>query len=401
MANSRASTMTPAVVIGSGLGALGALRLLKRAGVPVYSLTARDSHESSSRWFRPLPGVRETLASGAPLAQLLESSLLERAVLLPCSDSLLRAVSELPPALAARFPSSTPSPDVVTQLTSKARFATLLQSIDVPHPRTLIVDELTDLERIANPPSTRLFLKPVDSASFMRRYHVKAWRVHDPVDARAQLARLQTDGHRVVLQEYVPGPASNHFLIDGFASAHGQVRALFARRRLRMHPPDFGDSTCMISVPLAEVEPAVQALRAILTAIGYRGIFSAEFKLDARDGTFKVLETNARVWIYVEFAGRCGVDVCTMAYRDALGLPVGELPAYRSGVRLVSAYRDLSAAHYAWSRGRLHKGAWLRSWLGAQQPLFNWSDPTPALKEWWVILHRGVRRLLRHGLRPS
>jgi D-aspartate ligase len=393
--------MTPAVVIGSGLGALGAMRLLTRAGVPVYSLTTGHLVASSSRWFRPLPNVCETLASGAPLAQLLKSSSLERAVLLPCSDRSLRAVSELPATLAARFPSSTPSPDVVTQLTSKARFANLLKFMDVPHPWTLIVDELTDLERITNAPSTKLFLKPVDSASFLQRYHVKAWRVHDLVDARAQVARLQADGQRVVVQEYVPGPVSSHYLIDGFADAHGQVCALFARRRLRMHPPDFGDSTHMISVPLAEVEPAVQVLRAILTAIGYRGIFSAEFKLDARDETFKVLEINARVWIYVEFAGRCGVDVCTMAYRDALGLPVGEFPAYRIGVRLVSAYTDLAAAHYAWSRGRLHKGAWLRSWLGAQQPHFNWSDPMPALKEWWFILHRAVRRLLRHALRPS
>lgn len=401
MANSPVPTKTPAVLIGSGLGALGALRLLTRAGVPVYSLTARPLDESSSRWFRPLPGVRETLASGATLAQLLESSSLERAVLLPCSDGLLRVVSELPATLAARFPSSTPSPDVVTQLTSKARFATLLQSTDVPHPWTLIVDELTNLERIGNAPSTNLFLKPVDSACFMQRYHVKAWRVHGLVDARAQLARLQADGHRMVVQEYVPGPASNHYLIDGFAGAGGRVCALFARRRLRMHPPDFGDSTYMLSVPLAEVEPAVQALRAILTAIGYRGIFSAEFKLDARDQTLKVLEINARVWIFVEFAGRCGVDVCTMAYRDALGLPVREFPAYRSGVRLVSAYKDLAAAHYAWSRGRLRAGAWLRSWLGAQQPHFNWSDPMPALKEWWFVLHRAVRRLLRHALRPS
>jgi predicted ATP-grasp superfamily ATP-dependent carboligase len=393
--------MTPAVVIGSGLGALGALRLLTRAGVPVYSLTTGHLDEYSSRWFRPLPNVRETLASGAPLAQLLESTSLERAVLLPCSDGTLRAVSELPAQLAARFPSSTPSPDVVTQLTNKARFATLLKSKDVPHPWTLVVDELTNLERIANAPSTKLFLKPVDSASFMQRYHVKAWRVRDLIDARVGVARLQADGHRIVVQEYLPGPASNHYLIDGFAGARGRVCALFARRRLRMHPPDFGDSTHMISVPLAAVEPAVQALHAILTAIGYRGIFSAEFKLDARDQTFKMLEINARVWVFVEFAGRCGVDVCTMAYRDALGLPVREFPAYRSGVRLVSAYKDLAAAHYAWSRGRLRAGAWLRSWLGAQQPHFNWSDPMPALKEWWLVLHRAVRRLLRHALRPS
>ena len=34
---------------------------------------------------------------------------------------------------------------------------------------------------------------------------------------------------------------------------------------------------------------------------------------------FKILEINARPWWYVELASRCGVDVCTMSYRDAFG----------------------------------------------------------------------------------
>jgi D-aspartate ligase len=393
--------MVPAVVIGSGSGALGALRLLHRAGIPVYSLNAAPSVESRSRWFRPLPGVRDRLADGAPLARVLEASSLERAVLLACSDSLQCEVSELPAALAARFPSSSSSPAIVSQLTSKAKFAVLLESINVPHPQTLIIDGSSSLERLAELPHGRMFLKPIDSASFVEDYGVKACSVHDLADARAQLARIQADGHGAVLQEYVPGPASSHFLIDGFASANGQVRGLFARRRLRMYPPDFSNSAHMVSVPLSEVEPAAQALRAILAALRYRGIFSAEFKLDARDGIFKILEINARIWFFVEFAGRCGVDVCTMAYRDALGLPLEDVTAYRSGVRLVSPYDDLAWARYAWSNRQLRARAWLRSWLGAQQPLFNWTDPVPSLVDWREMSYRALRRLVRRRLRLS
>ena len=392
--------MTPAVVVGCGLGALGALRLLHRAGIPVYSLDAQPSCESRSRWFRPLPGAGEALAGGAPLARALELSSLERGVLIPCSDSLLVAISELPPALALRFPSSTASPAAVAQLTSKAQFTTLLDSIDVPRPRTVVINDAADLERFAGMEFSQLFLKPVDSAGFLRRFGVKGCHVRDLADARAQLAHIHAQGHRVVVQEYVPGPGSNHFLIDGFAGAGGEVRALFARRRLRMYPPDFGDSSHMISVPLAEVEPAVRSLRQILAAIRYRGIFSAEFKIDARDEAFRILEINARVWIYVEFAGRCGVDVCTMAYRDALGLPPVGCRAYRSGARLVSPYLDLTAARYAWRQRQLSRRAWLQSWIGAQQPSFNWTDPAPALRDWYDISGRLLRQALRRGAAP-
>ena len=52
--------------------------------------------------------------------------------------------------------------------------------------------------------------------------------------------------------------------------------------------------------------------------------------------------------IFVEFTGRCGVDVVTMSYRDALGLPVADSLPYRCGVRMVSPYEDLAAVRYAW-----------------------------------------------------
>lgn len=387
--------MIPAIVVGSGLGALGALRLLHRAGIPAYSLPTVPSHESRSRWFRPVPGVRASFGPGTTLAGLLEECRFERAALIPCSDAVLCAIAELPATTAQRFPSSTPPLAAVRQLANKAEFAQLLESLNVPRPRTLIVTGADDLEAFAGGQFEHLFLKPTDSASFYRRYGVKGCRVRDLADARKRLEHLQTDGVAVVVQEYIPGPGSNHYLIDGFAQRGGEIRALFARRRLRMCPPDFGDSSHMVSVPLELMEPAIQSLRRILAAVGYRGIFSAEFKQDARDGLFRILEINARVWIYVEFAGRCGVDVCSMSYRDALGLDPGAQPTYRCGARLVSPHIDIAAARHAYRRGELTARAWLRSWAGAQQPHFNWTDPRPALHEWKEIATHLLHRLVR------
>ena len=70
----------------------------------------------------------------------------------------------------------------------------------------------------------------------------------------------------------------------------------------------------------------------MLHAVGYRGIFSGEFKRDPRDGRFKLLEINTRPWWFIDFAVRCGVDVCRMAYDDAQGLPVTAVSEYKVGV---------------------------------------------------------------------
>ena len=89
-------------------------------------------------------------------------------MLLACSDSLQSEVSELPAALAARFPSSTSPPAIVSQLISKAKFAALLKSVNVPHPQTLIIDGSRSLERLAELPHGQMFLKPIDSTSLAR-----------------------------------------------------------------------------------------------------------------------------------------------------------------------------------------------------------------------------------------
>jgi predicted ATP-grasp superfamily ATP-dependent carboligase len=147
----------------------------------------------------------------------------------------------------------------------------------------------------------------------------------------------------------------------------------------------------MVSVARDRVADAIATIQRLVERVGYRGIFSAEFKYDDRDGLFKILEVNARPWWYVEFAARCGVDVCSMAYRDALGLPVEPGGAYHVGRACVFPYYDYGACRELSRQGQLSLWAWARSWLTAEQPVFRWSDPLPAVIE----TSRGLGRQLR------
>jgi len=208
------------------------------------------------------------------------------------------------------------------------------------------------------------------------------------LDAQGRLATAIGENFEMLLQEYIPGPPTSHYFIDGFVDRDGVCRARFARRRLRMSPPDFGNSTLMVSVPLDDVGQAAEVLDALFADIRYRGIFSAEFKRDERDGLFKLIEVNARPWWYVEFAAQCGVNVCALALQDALGRPVGTISSYAVGRVCVYPYHDLSAARAERAAGRLGALEWLRSWIGPYQPVFKWSDPIPAAREVAGMLRR-------------
>ena len=87
-----------------------------------------------------------------------------------------------------------------------------------------------------------------------------------------------------------------------------------------------------------------------------------------------------RPWWYVDFAARCGVDVCSMAYRDALDQPVPHVQSYRTGVACVYPYPDYFACRELMRTGDLSLGDWVRSWIGAVQPVLRWDDPWPAVR---------------------
>ena len=382
---------TRVLALGSGITVLGVLRTLSKAHADVFALPDVDRATRRSRWFRAGPHALSAMNADA-LAQCLES-LPASTVLMPCSDLWVRTVAALPAEVRNRYPASVAPLQALDLLVDKALFGRTLDRLGLPHPTTHLMESVRDLDVVSDTVLQSSFLKPVHSQQFFARFGVKAFRIADRANAQERLAECIEGGLQMMLQEYVPGPPSNHYFVDGFVDRSGVLRALFARRRLRMSPPDFGNSTLMISVPVIETSNAGATLKTLFADIDYRGIFSAEFKRDPRDGVFKLIEVNARPWWYVEFAARCGVNVCELAIRDALGEPVETISEYAVGRRCVFPYYDLRAVRAELSAGRLGLLGWALSWLGPYQPVFRWSDPLPAIGELAALMGARLRRV--------
>lgn len=197
------------------------------------------------------------------------------------------------------------------------------------------------------------------------------------------MAGLKSDGFEMVVQEYIPGGPDQHIYVEGFRDRNGDIKDLFARRRLRMNPKDFGNSTIMRSIPLNEVKQAADDLVRLLKETNYRGIFSAEFKFDHRDALFKILEVNARPWWYIECPAICGINVTEMAYLDALDILVPKVDRYSAGKYFMNFFADLRL----WQKEYQAKKAGLTSywpdWIRAKPTIFRWTDPLPGIM--WVI----------------
>ncbi len=387
----------PVIVLGGYVTVLGTIRCLGWRGIRSFCVGPVDRYITCSRFHHRPPAEGLPAPTPEDLAAYLEHLPLESAVLMPCADDWVLAVAQLPEELRRRFPSSQSSREVLATLLDKEGLRRVLERFDIPRPRTLPVDSGEDLRAVDWKGGESWFLKPTDSAAFRRRFGVKAFRVGGSSEAQRLFETIRSAGLDCVLQEYIPGGADQHWFVDGFIDRKGRWKGLFARRRLRIHPPDFGDSSCMVSVPVEEVQEAVESCRRLLEGMGYRGIFSAEFKRDPRDGSLKLIEVNARPWAYVQFAGACGINAPWMAYLDALGREVPAPAGYPVGRRFLFWPADLFAAWEQWKKGELSLGRWMGSWWGAQQAVFRWDDPGPAVVQNLQLTRAALGRLGSSG----
>ena len=385
----------PAIVLGRGATALGILRCLQIVGIPAYVACPPRDQVTHSRWYRPTPGTTPwdgTLDARA--LDALRAIPLEEAVLIPGADDAALWLADIPQSdLAERFRVSSSSRQTLEVLQDKVKFADFLRGTEIPHPRTFYVESSADIDLIPFDELDRVFIKPANSQKFSDVTGAKGMWVSSKAELSRVWADLHGQGFKLMVQEYVPGPPTEHYFVDGFRDREGNLTGLFTRRRIRIHPPDFGNSSYCLSIPLDEIPEPIESMKLLLSKLNYRGIFSAEFKRDARDGKFRILEVNTRAWTYVEFAGRCGVNVCEMAYQDAMGLPVPPAAVnYPLGEGCVDFYRDISSVRGQTAATRDSLFRVLRQWASAHFHTFRFDDPGPGLFAARCILTDYLRR---------
>ena len=193
----------------------------------------------------------------------------------------------------------------------------------------------------------------------------------------------------ILIQDIIPGDGSHQFAYCAFFKDGQAVSKLVVRRR-RQHPHDFGrSSTYVESIDM----PALESLsERFLRPINYYGLVEVEYKLDPRDGQFKLLDVNGRTWGYHSIGVAAGVDFPYQLYRDQIGESV-EPCIGRVGVTWVRLMTDIPTGVIDVFHGRLGAGDYLRSvWNAQSDAVFSWEDPLPGLAECALLPYLMVKR---------
>jgi predicted ATP-grasp superfamily ATP-dependent carboligase len=190
-----------------------------------------------------------------------------------------------------------------------------------------------------------------------------------------------------MLQDIVPGGDEELYTLGSYLDADSRPLAQFTGHKLRQHPPRFGHVSMAESRWVPEL--AESGLR-LLRELGYHGVSQVEFKRDPRDGRYRLMEVNARHWMWHSLASACGVNLSLTAYRDAIGEPCFA-PRQVDGPKWVVSLTDARDAFSRWRHGQERLLPWLMSYRHVRvDGLYSVRDPLPGA----LVTVRQLRRIM-------
>jgi predicted ATP-grasp superfamily ATP-dependent carboligase len=319
--NLRHNSNIPAVVVGGGLNALGIVRSLGAAGVALIVVdTDPRSPAMRSRYGQKVTcSALEGQALLDCLAQLAKGRP-AKMMLFVTEEKTVVAVSEHRAVLAPHFHLRLPEHERLLALMHKQGFQDLAEAVGAPVPRAVRLEGPEDLPRIEQLTYPCVFKPSKKDYGYGARFK-KAYKVQSP----AEVAQLYKEIHPVladmVVQEWIEGSDAEVYFCLQYVGADGEPVSSFAGRKIRSWPPRIG-GTASCTAAWEVSDQLREMTTTFFRQVGFTGMGSMEYKRDARDGRFYMVEpTVARTDFQEEVATLNGVNIPLAAYLYESGLP--------------------------------------------------------------------------------
>lgn len=374
-----------ALVVGGDHPGLGVARSLGRRGIPVYIVEDQPSISAYSKYATKVIRVPNLLDERKVTDAVLEVGQqygLKDWVLFPTRDETVAAFARYRADLEPFFTVTTPHWETIKWAWDKKNTYDLAEKLNIPCPKTFQAEDEEALKELYQ--YLPLAIKPAVKENFFYATGAKAWRADTPEQLRDLYlkARVQIPAREILIQEIIPGSGNMQYSYCAFfrdKKAHSSLVA----RRLRQHPREFGRAATYVeSLNMPEVEEL--AVR-FLEAIDYYGLVEVEFKLDPRDGKYKLLDVNARTWGFHSIGGPAGVDFPYLLYADQVGKATQRCRG-AAGVGWLRLVTDLPTALSDIFHGDISLGNYWSTLRHTRvESVFSAEDPLPFFAELMLL----------------
>ena len=218
-------------------------------------------------------------------------------LLVSCGDNYTKLLARNQEALKPYYKFACIGEELLMRLSMKESFYALCDQYGFAYPKTTTVT-VNNYEGFEVPFAFPVVIKPSNSVAY--------WNCHFPHKKKVFVAETKEEFDAIVtaiygssyqdhliIQEYIPGDDSHMRVMNCYCGKDGKVRLIaLGQALLEEHSPE-GIGSYAAIIP-AEDRQLARQMKAFLEDIGYVGFANFDFKLDSRDGQYKLFEMNPR-----------------------------------------------------------------------------------------------------------
>jgi D-aspartate ligase len=181
------------------------------------------------------------------------------------------------------------------------------EKLGIPYPKTIYIQERTDLEKIG---SIRfpVLLKPPQREDQKTRVfrNMKINRPEEFIKIKSKIENYLDSGIKFLASEVIPGDESCLYAYVAYRDMKGKILNEWTGKKLAQYPDSFG----VFSSASNKAPEEVRILgRALLNGMDIKGIAEPEFKYDSRDKKYKLMEINLRSMMWHRVGNLSGVNL--------------------------------------------------------------------------------------------
>lgn len=380
-----------AIILGGHVNGLGLARSLGQVGVPTIIIDCKKNIASYSKYVCDHfigPDPTEKTESFIEFMIELGQQLSHKGVLFCTNDIWLIPISKYQKVLEPYYLYPMSTWDVIERCEDKAQLYNLATEAGIPHPKTITVNSINELEQYKDNLIYPCVLKPSITVGFMeilgssgRTLYIKTAEELECWKNRINAVGLSNTP--LILQELIPGGAENLYTLTAYSNIKGDILAYSTGHKIRQNPPDAGTIVSGRVTP----EPVLYELgQKLIKVAGYYGISNTEFKKDPRDGKFKLIEINPRpgMWNYSVMA--TGINLPYMAYKEVHGERLPTIESNDKELVWIISVMDFYLSLFGYKKKgfpeySMNLWQWLKTIRGNKlvEAIFKLNDPLPGL----------------------
>lgn len=379
-----------AIIIEGHVQGLSNTRSLGEAGIPVFvvdknNCIARFS-KYCTKYFRCPDFESDDFAEF--LVELAIKENINGWALIPSNDHAVYTISKHKTKLEVYYKVITPSIDIIDNIYDKSKLLDIAKSISVPIPKTQYLETHTEQLSGLNFP---VLTKGRFGLSFYKATGKKAFFAKTQNELQTQLKEIEQKFSlkKTFTQELIPFDGSNKTISFTAFCIDGEISTYWMGVKLREHPIQFGTATFAKSVFIQE---CLDQSIPLLKTLKYTGVCEVEYLKDPRDNEYKIIEINARTWLWVGLAKACGVDYAKIIYDYVNAIPIENHSDYKKDVFWINRITDLPYSFLSIVSGKLVFKNYIKTFCRKKvDAIFSRKDVLPYLM-YFILTFQFLRK---------